>query len=180
MANSFLIETELIKELGFIQGNVSDELISPTLRRVQDVELKPIIGSQLFNRLLDGVNNDDLNASETDLMNTYIRDFLVSACDHKIVNHLIFQLRNSAVGTSKDSFITPLSSAERTTLLDDLRHDKEVYSQNLVNHLLENRELYPEYMEYTGGFEFVAPETQTRVSPISFGGSSRRPYNRYA
>lgn len=178
--NAFLIDIATIKEHGYTHGNVGVELIAPTLRRVQDIELKAIIGSSLFNRLLDGVNNDNLNADETELLNTYIKDFLVSACDHKIVNHLIFQLRNSTAGSSKDSFAVPLSSAERTTLLDDLRNDKESYSQALANHLLEKRDLFPEYKEYSGGFDFVAPETNVKVSPISFGGGSRRPYNRYA
>lgn len=169
MANAFLIETEVIKELGFIQGNVSDELIAPTLRRVQDIELKKIIGSELFNRLLDGVNNDNLTTDEESLLNSYIRDLLVSACDQKIVNHLIFQLRNSAAGTSKDSFITPLSKDERVTLLDDLRKDKEVYSQNLANHLKDNQDKFPQYKSWVSSCEFVAPETKTRVNPISFG-----------
>ena len=168
MTTAFLITTDKIKKHGYTQGNVGDEIVTPTLRRVQDHNLKPILGSQLFKRLLAGVNASDLNANETLLLETFIKDYLTASVDHKIVNHLIFQLRNATAGSTKDNMIAPLTSAERVTLLDDLRRDEENYGNDLIDHLKDNAGLFLEYKEWICSKEFVKPANNAKVSVIRF------------
>ena len=59
-----LISTTNLKALSYISSNVDDLLLSTLITRVQDTVLESILGSQLFNRLLEGVDNNDLTADQ--------------------------------------------------------------------------------------------------------------------
>jgi hypothetical protein len=71
-----LISTTNLKALSYISSNVDDLLLSTLITRVQDTVLESILGSQLFNRLLTGVDNDDLNPDEKNLVKTFLDAFI--------------------------------------------------------------------------------------------------------
>ena len=83
---AFLTDIDSIKERGFVNKNVENNIITTTLRRVQDTMLLPILGTTFFKRLLQGVEDSDLTVNETTLLNDYILDFLVACVDYRIVN----------------------------------------------------------------------------------------------
>lgn len=162
----FLIDVNTVKKIGFVNKNVDTELISTTLRRVQDTMLLPILGTTFYDRLQDGVEDNDLTADETHLLDFYITPFLCSAVDYRIINPLTYEIRSKTVGTTRDEHMTPISIAENNLLKDDLAKDCEVYRLKLVGYLKDNCTLFTTYNEYLCNFETIAPdkgETRTRI-----------------
>lgn len=163
---AFLIDIATIKELGFVNKNVENNLISTTLRRVQDTMLLPILGTGFYNRLCQGVEDDDLNSDETALLNDYIAPYLIAAVDYRVVNPLTYAIHAKTVGTAKDEHITPITESENNLLKDDLSKDMEVYRKRLVGFLKDNCTLFPTYEQYLCTFEAIKPDkgqTRTRI-----------------
>lgn len=163
---AFLIDIATIKEIGFVNKNVENNIITTTLRRVQDTMLLPILGTGFFNRLIQGVTDDNLTSDEEALLNDYIAPFLVAAVDYRVVNPLTYAIHAKTVGTAKDEHITPITESENNLLKDDLSKDMEVYRKRLVGFLKDNCELFETYNEYICSFEAIKPdkgETRTRI-----------------
>ncbi len=149
MDNPFLINTETIKENAFLHGNVEDKTISVALRRVQDTMLIGLIGSELFYRLLKGVNDSNLSQKEVTLLEGYIQPVLIAGVDLEIIDVLIFQSKNKGVVKLDDENVTPLTQNERVTITDKYKSYYTTYSNNLIGFLEANKTDYTEYKKYT-------------------------------
>jgi hypothetical protein len=163
---AFLTDIDSIKERGFVNKNVENNIITTTLRRVQDTMLLPILGTTFFKRLLQGVEDSDLTTDETTLLNDYILDYLVACVDYRIVKPLSYEIRSKVVGQAKDEHIQPATQSQINELEDSLFKDMEVYREKLVGYLKDNCTLFTEYNEYICSFENIAPdngEARTRI-----------------
>lgn len=163
---AFLTDIDSIKERGFVNKNVENNIITTTLRRVQDTMLLPILGTTFFKRLLQGVEDSNLTVNETTLLNDYILDFLTAAVDYRIVKPLSYEIRSKVVGQAKDEHIQPATQSQINELQDSLFDDVEVYREKLIGYLKDNCTLFPTYNEYLCNFETIAPdqgETRTRI-----------------
>lgn len=155
--NAFLIDIDTIKKIGFVNSNVENNIISTTLRRVQDTMVRPILGSSLYKRLLEGIDASDLTADETTLLNDYVAPVLIAGVDLRIINPLTYEIRSKTVGTTRDEYMTPVTESENNRLSDELRRDFEVYKSSLVVYLCKNSDLFPEYN--------VESETEENIHP---------------
>ena len=167
--NAFLIDIQTIKKIGFVNSNVENNIISTTLRRVQDTMLRPITGSSLYTRLSQGVDASDLNTNEQILLNDYILPVLVAGVDLRIVNHLTYEIRSKTVGTLRDDDITPITESENNRLSDDLRADFNTYRKTLVAYLCKNSELFPEYDDTSDTEENIQPDAGSTRTNVRFG-----------
>ena len=169
MKNRFIIPISLIKSKGYTQRNVSDDILTTTLRRAQDIELKNILGTTFFKRILQGVEDDDLNADEVKLIDEYIAPFIVAQVDYRVTNPLTFEIRNKTYGTTDDEYQKTPDQKNRNEGRDDLKSDADSYRGVLIGYLKDNCDLFPEYKEYICNFENVSPEQdQEGDVPISF------------
>jgi len=169
MENRFIIPVKLVKDKGYTQGNVEDNVITTTLRRVQDINLQAILGTTFYKRLLEGVKVGDLTADETALIDDYIAPYLVAKVDYRITNHIAFEIRSKTVGQSSDNFITTASDSNMLKLQDDLRSDANSYKNSLIGFLKDNCDLFETYKNFLCNFESISPEnTQGGESAISF------------
>ena len=146
--SAFLINAYNLKEVSFIHGNVEDSILQPTIRVVQDTMIEPIIGTTLYNRLLAGIEADDLNANEIILMDSYIIPCLAMGCNVETVLQTVFQIRNKATGRTNDENLASASESEINRIQDNYRSKFEFYRTKLIKYLKFNSNLYPEYLTY--------------------------------
>lgn len=165
---SFLVDIATIKKLGFVNKNVDDPIISVTLRRVQDTVMKPILSTSFYNRLIEGISNNDLNQDEVDLLNNYITPCIVAAVDYRIINALTYETRSKTVGTSRDEHMNPVTIEEKHIREEDLKRDFEVYRKALVGFLCDNDDLFPEYKDFSTDDGFLAPDKGKTRNRIRF------------
>lgn len=144
-----LITPYALKERGYIHSNVEDSILRVVIQRAQDIMIEPITGTRLFKRLLNGIDNEDLNANETILLDDYIFDLIASGCDYKSVSATTYEIRNKATGTTNDEFLKPVSETQLNDFEDGLRSDFEFYRQRTIMYLREKYQLFPELYEYT-------------------------------
>lgn len=163
MALVYLVDARTIKTKGFTNANVEDNIITTTIRTVQDVVLDPIIGTSLFKRLLKGVELSDLNISEVSLLNDYIIPFMISSVDLHICTHVWMEIRSKTTGTANDQYIQSTDVKGLALLKDQLSEYENTYRRKLVGFLKDNCSLFPEYEQYVCNFENNPPEREQKA-----------------
>lgn len=131
MNNILLISEKTIKENSLVSNNVDGKYIQNAIRTAQDISLQPIIGQKLFERLCEGVSNDNLSELETELIRTYIQPVLLNAVMSDLVLQLTYKFRNlGAVQTTDTNIMIP-----SLTDLEYIRNDYNLKCTFYMNRL---------------------------------------------
>lgn len=167
--DAYLISADKLKKIALINGNVEDNIINVIIQRVQRTVLRPILGTALYKRLLEGVKNSDLNAYEKELLDDYIAPLMSVACDRKSINALTYEIRSKTVGKAQDEHIIPVNESENLRLDNDIRQDFYTEKSTLKGYLVDNCENFPEYKEFVHNKENIPPEKlKTGKNNVSF------------
>ena len=147
MNEILLISEKTLKENGVINNNVDNMYIFPAIHYAQDAGLQPLIGTKLYNRLMDMVedgtieNNDDYKY----LLDEYITPFLLNKVTAEIQIPLAFKLRNQGVvqQTGENTYVPSLKDMQYVT--QNYENKANFYGNRLSDFLRANRSKYPEY-----------------------------------
>lgn len=166
--DAYLIDSDDLKAISLINNNVEDSIIRVTIQRVQKSIVRPILGTLLYKRLIQGIEDNDLNSDEITLLEDYIAPLMAAACDRKAINHTTYQIRNKTTGKGLDQNITAVDQGENLRLDNDIREDIEVAKADLIGYLKDNCGKYPEYQNPEVSYENKAPLKSKKFNGISF------------
>ena len=144
MAVLFISESYL-KNNTLVDDNVDQRLIIPSIMTVQDMQLHPILGTPLYEDLKAKITATTLNADETTLINDYIAKMLLQWSMYELTLSMLFKYRNKSVSTKSSDNSQPIDYQDLQFLRDDWKNKAEFYDKRLINHLIDNRSLFPKY-----------------------------------
>ena len=139
------ISTQLLKENTTIQDNVDDDILVPYIYMAQDINLQQVLGSSFYDRLKEGVVNNDLNADETKLIKDFIQPMIIQWSLYRILPHLMFKLTNKSVSKESSEWSQNSELNEMKYLRDDIRNDAEFLTKRLQEYLCDYYELFDKY-----------------------------------
>ena len=145
MNNILLISEKTIKENSLVSNNVDGKYIQNAIRTAQDISLQPIIGSKLFNRLCEGVAQDNLSELETDLISTYIQPILLNAVMSDLVLQLTYKFRNMGTVQTTDTNIILPSLKDLEYIRNDYSMKATFYMNRLSDYLKANCTKFAQY-----------------------------------
>ena len=147
MARVFLISEATIKKNSVVNNNVDGMYLLPAIEFAQDSGLQPIIGTKLYNKLMDLVENGSITGS-TDyklLLDEYITPYLINKVTADIQIPLSFKLRNQGVVQQTDTNTYVPSMKDIQYVIQNYENKANFYSNRLSDFLKANRKKYPEY-----------------------------------
>lgn len=147
MAKVLLVSEQTLKKNSVVNNNVDGMYLLPAIEFAQDAGLQPIIGTKLYNRLMDMVedgtigNNEDYKC----LLDEYITPFLLNKVTAEIQIPLAFKLRNQGVvqQTGENTYVPSLKDLQY--VIQNYENKANFYSNRLSDYLKANRKKYPEY-----------------------------------
>jgi len=140
---NYLIDIDSLKALSLVHTNVEVDVLRNVLRRSQDMYIEPIIGSALYQRLLAGVEADDLTANELILVNDYIAMVLSISVELRIADAITTEIRNIGVGVATEQNFQASNPNNLERGKDITYKDLTFYKNRLKRYLCENETLYP-------------------------------------
>lgn len=147
MARVLLISEKTLKENSVINNNVDGMYVLPAIEFSQDAGLQPIIGTKLYNRLMDMVEDGTIGNNEDYkyLLDEYITPFLLNKVTAEIQIPLAFKLRNQGVvqQTGENTYVPSLKDMQYVT--QNYENKANFYGNRLSDFLRANRSKYPEY-----------------------------------
>jgi hypothetical protein len=168
MQNTLLISEAKLKRFTDINNNLDIDLISATIREAQIVHITRLLGSKLYDKIINDVDNDTLTGNYKSLVDDYIQDALLYWSYYESLEAIYLRPRNAGL-------VVP-QGGENNTAADINLYDKkrqsvknkaEYFSERLVDYLCFNTSVYPEYQQNVNSD--IYPDTTTQFkSPIVF------------
>jgi hypothetical protein len=167
MNYTLFITEQKIRERTQINESVDDKLITSAVLDAQDISLKPIIGSVLFDKLTNDIVSGSVVDPYKTLLENYIQPFLIYSTNYYVVENIYVRERNNGLlnptGGDNSSMV---SKQMYDTRLESIKSKKEFYAKQLALYLLENNNLFPELQNQTKLYEYLPDYNVGYTSPI--------------
>lgn len=147
MARVFLISEATLKKNSVINNNVDGMYILPAIEYAQDAGLQPLLGTKLYNKLMDLVESGEITGA-TDyklLLDEYTTPYLINKVTADIQIPLTYKLRNQGVVQNTSEYTYNPSIRDVQYVIQNYENKANFYGNRLSDYLKANRSKYPEY-----------------------------------
>ena len=149
--HTLYISSTRLKKDSAIGGSVSDDLIMPYILLAQDMQILPILGTDLDAKLKAEIQAGTLTGAYKTLVETYIQPALVQFAFVSLVPYLRLRFVNNAVvvmGATDQSASATYDDLK--PVMDTATDAAEFYRQRMISYLQNNTSSFPEYSSNTG------------------------------
>jgi len=122
------------------------KVVAPTIWDVQNFYILPILGTTLYNDLIEKVRTNTLTGNDKNLMDTYITPTMVWYCRQELPLVMNYKYFNKSVGVQNADNMNPASLEEIGFLMNNAKNKAEWYAERLTKYLMSNQTLFPSYL----------------------------------
>lgn len=144
-----LISEKTLKEESLLNDNIDGKYILSTIQTTQEIELEAILGTVLYNKIIDLVSTGEISlpafADYKLLLDRYITKYLVHQVMANLQIAINYKMSNSGVYGNDDDKKSRLDYANAKSLKNQYDHYASSYAQKMTNFLVRNISKYPEY-----------------------------------
>jgi len=141
---TYFITENYLKTNTPITRNVDVTDVVPYIRPAAEMRLMPILGTYFYNYLLAGYNAQTLNNDEENLVEK-IQPVVAWRSAEQAVFGLSYQLKNKGVQVQFGDYSTNVTQSEVAFVMDHYGQMAAFFEKRLINWLLENKDLFPEF-----------------------------------
>jgi hypothetical protein len=149
-----------LQENSIINENVSYAQIRPTLVKVQEMRIQPIVGTDLYRELEGQIVSGTTTALNTTLLNDYLRPAIREWLYFELPNVLAFKYMNKGMVRRRSEESEVMDMEEVKRLIAKAQNDAEWYSERATRYLLQYRTDYPLFNNYSLDIDKIRPQTQ--------------------
>jgi len=149
--HTLYISSTRLKKDSAIGGSVSDDLIMPYILLAQDMNILPILGTDLDAKLKSDIQGGSLTGAYKTLVETYIQPALVQFSFVSLVPYLRLRFVNNAVvvmGATDQS--SSASYEDLEPVMNTATDAAEFYRQRCIDYLRNNQSSFSEYTSNSG------------------------------
>ena len=153
----YFISTSYLKDNSAINENVDDKLLKSAIKEAQEIYIRDIIGSGLYDELQTQAFAGTLTANNTTLLDSYIAPCLKYYTITESMLPMTFKLMNKSVAAREAENARAVSIDELTMIEKRFRDKAEYYANRLRDYLRENTNTYPLFLNPGSGFDTIRP-----------------------
>jgi len=151
MAEVLFINDQYIKKYSQINGSVDPNLMYPSIVLAQEKYLMPLLGSVLYKKLKDDVENNTLAGDYATLMNEYCRRVLLWATICEVTPHLTYKIDNGTIVQRSSEDSSSIDDSTMNEFVARFKTNYDFYAKQLTMYLCANNGLFPEYNQVVTG-----------------------------
>lgn len=180
MANfAFFVSEQDVKKNTPIDENVDSKLLMTAMRTAQDIYIRDIIGSGIYDELCDQINGSTLTADNTTLLNKYIAPCLYHYIVTESMLPMTFKMMNKSVMTRNSDNSNSVDIDQLTRIEREYQHKAEYYAERLRDFLKENDTTYPKYLNPGNTIDTITPKNQLFIGGFNLGDTDDDCYINY-
>tara|TARA_R110002012_G_scaffold300500_2_gene500307 strand:+ start:229 stop:804 length:576 start_codon:yes stop_codon:yes gene_type:complete len=174
--HTLFISTDRIKKDTALGGSVDDNLLLPYILMAQDRYILPVLGTDLYNKIISDIQGSSLSGVYLTLLQTYIQPSLVQFAFATCLPFLRLRMVNNAVVTMSSEQGSSVSHSDLKPLISASMDQAEFYRERLIDYISNNTSSFPEYSSNTG--EDLSPTTANYYAGLNLDvAPSRERYN---
>ncbi|QDP46904.1 MAG: hypothetical protein Unbinned1529contig1001_19 [Prokaryotic dsDNA virus sp.] len=140
---------EYVRRITQVNLAVDDDRIVPAIILAQDKHLQPYLGTRLYDRLLAILSGSSASANETLLLDTHCRRVVVWWTVVELLPDLHTFIDAGGLLTRAPEGSEALDPAQMSKHIERARGNAAFYTTRMIDYLLFNQSLYPEYTKAT-------------------------------
>ena len=148
MAEVLLCTREDIMTRTSLSGNIDMDKITPFIKTAQDIHVQSMLGTKLYDKILEDIGDDDLTATYEALVVNYVKPVLIHYAVADFLAFHAYSVENGGIYKHTSDSGEVVSKAEVDRLVQKQRDIGDHYRDFLVKHLSLNNDLYPEFNDY--------------------------------
>lgn len=149
MAKATFIDDVYIKKKTPLAASIDVALLLPYIETTQDNNFENILGTEMYNRLQQGIIDADLTADEQTLMG-YIRIAHVWLTAADAIPFIATQVRNVGVMQNSTDHSQPADTGKVKMLIAACKSKSDFYMNSLNLYLCDNGKLFELYIKAKG------------------------------
>ena len=154
----YFISTSYLKDNSAINENVDDKLLKSAIKEAQEIYIRDIIGSGLYDELQTQAFAGTLTNVNTTLLDSYIAPCLKYYTITESMLPMTFKMMNKSVAAREAENARAVSIDELTMIEKRFRDKAEYYANRLRDYLRENTNTYPLFLNPGSGFDTIRPK----------------------
>jgi hypothetical protein len=144
-AIALFVSEQRFKQYTSVDSNVRDEDIAVYILQAQQMYAQDTLGTRFYNRITEGIVNNNLTSDEQTLLNDYIAPMTIQYGYYLMLPTLKYKIVDKGVvsGTSEET---------SSTSLDELKYLRQIaldsaqfYTKRLREYLLDNPSMFEEW-----------------------------------
>lgn len=166
MAQALFITVNDLKKNTSISGNVDVTKLLPAIKTAQQLELEPILGTDLYEKLSNDIITGSLSGDYATLITNYIHDVLIHFAVSYYLPFATYQITNGGVSkwNGGDNYES-IDTGEVSLMTNKEKSLGESYKSRLIKHLKNNTTKYPEYLTNSDATD-IRPNGNTNRSGL--------------
>lgn len=165
-----LISDNIIKERTSIHGNIDPKLIYPDIKVAQDMYIHPILGTKLYDKLQNDIDNGTITGDYKILLDKFIVDALIYYTLIGLPQTLSYQFWNKGVVRKQGESTELPTMSELVDISNLFRQRAEFYANRLRLYLKQNAPTkFPEYINPGSGLDDMHPSRHAFTMPVWLG-----------
>lgn len=171
--NVLIMSVNMLKSRTPVHSNIDDKLIYPEIKLAQDMYIHPILGSALYNKIINDINvsGTPLGASYVTLVDDYVLDTLQNYVLAALPDVLSYQFWNKGMIRKQGDNTELPSMSELMDLSNKYIKKAEWYAERLRQYLVatHTQTVLPEYGDQANRSDAINPSIDVFTSPIYLG-----------
>lgn len=165
MAQTLLINQKYLTDKSVINDNTDYNLLVPVIVVAQDLDIMPLLGSDLYKVIIDAVAAGTIAGDNKTLLDTYIQPCLLYFVMAKSPIILRFRYMNRGVVENQGEGSTQITTDDMKFLEDRYLKIAENYGNQMIKYIKANPDKYPAYFT-SYGIDKTSPDR----TPFNAGG----------
>jgi len=145
MTDVFIISEANLRQFTDLNNNVDSELLKNAIREAQDIETQRILGTKLYEKILNDIKNNTLSGDYETLVLNWVQNALLYEAYYYALEDIYLRPRNNGLLIPQGG---ENSAAADGTWYNRKRQSvenkKQFYEERLTNYLIQKQGLYPE------------------------------------
>lgn len=162
------VKPKTVLERTTMHTNTDEKLIWPEIVAAQDMFIRPLLGSVLFDKIADGIKNENLAGEYLKIRDTFLINAICNYVLSNMPEAINFQFHNTGVRTKTSENSETPSMSDMYVLISKYRKRAEHYANECRLYILAHLNDFQEYYA-PGGIDKVSPDTGSYTCPIYLG-----------
>ena len=163
MATALFISLAELKRDTALSGNIDANKLLPALSTAQELEIEPLLGTDLYDKISADIVAGTLSGDYLTLKQKYIHPVLIHFAVSYYLPYASYIISNGGISKwDGGENHTSLDTKDLTILMNKEKSLAENFKKRLLDHLCHNTDSYPEYSTNEG--EDINPTKTTDTS----------------
>jgi hypothetical protein len=145
MSEVLFISDQYIKKYTQVNGSVDPNLLYPSIILAQEKYLMPYLGTKLYMRLKDDIENNTLAGNYLLLMDQYVRKVVLWSMMVEALPFLTYKIDNGSLVQRSPEDSQGVDDAVLKEFMDRAQVNADFYRGLLTDYLCANSSLFPEF-----------------------------------